>query len=231
VPTDKGTEDDSALREIATDCGAPLELVGLLASDAGEDGVAHCTSVARGAGQIGRALGMSSSEVRVLSLAGLLHDVGKSQIPAEVLDKAGPLDDAEWAQIRRHPENGAELVRANGAPEVAAWILAHHERPDGQGYPFGLRGAQIPLQARILAVVDTFDAMTSRRPYREAFSARQAVDELIHCGGSQLDAGVVRTFCRLGPRLIFGADPDRRRWEHLRARLSPAVAYAPLPAV
>jgi putative nucleotidyltransferase with HDIG domain len=188
VRTDKWIRGEGPPSELAAEYGAPLGLVVLLAQQAGHDGLGHCASVARGVGQIGLAMGMSAAEVRVLALAGLLHDVGKSQIAAAVLDKAGLLDDAEWAQIRRHPEIGADLATLHGAPEVAEWILAHHERPDGRGYPFGLGGEEIPLQARILAVVDTFDAMTSHRPYRAAFSTRVAVDELIEVGGTQLDA-------------------------------------------
>jgi putative nucleotidyltransferase with HDIG domain len=230
VRTEKWIREEGAPSELAAEYGAPLGLVVLLAQQAGQDGLGHCASVARGVGQIGLAMGMGSAEVRLLALAGLLHDVGKTQIPAAILDKAGPLDAAEWAQIRRHPKVGAELATLHGVPKVSEWILAHHERPDGKGYPFGLRGEEIPLQARILAVVDTFDAMTSHRPYRAAFSTRDAVDELIEVGGTQLDAEVVRTFCRLGPRLVLGADSERRRWASARAPRSPGVACTALPA-
>ncbi len=124
-----------------------------------------------------------------------LHDIGKVGIPERVLCKPGPLDDMEWAVMREHPAIGAQIVQPirflAGAVEI---VRSHHERWDGAGYPRGLRGEEIPLAARVFAVADCFDAMTSDRPYRLALPVRVAMDEIAAGAGSQFDPAVVEAF-------------------------------------
>ena len=116
-------------------------------------------------------------------LAALLCEVARDQIPREILDKQGPLDDQEWAQIRDQPELAAALLSDVSFDDIREWIRCHHERPDGRGYPRGLVGYQIPLEARIVAVIDAFTAMTSDRPYRAARDHEDACGELRRCAG------------------------------------------------
>src|SRR6185437_4339331 len=132
----------------------------------------------------------------------MLHDVGKVRTPIEVLHKPGRLTDEEYAIIKDHPVDGARLVEALDDDRLTAIVRHHHERLDGRGYPDGLRGEEIPLGARIIAVADTFDAITSARAYRPASPHRKALDILIKQAGTQLDANAVRAFraCYTGRR-------------------------------
>ncbi len=130
---------------------------------------------------------------------------GRDQIPGEILSKQGPLDDREWAEVRRQPELGAALLSDVSFDDIREWIRCHHERPDGRGYPRGLVGDQIPLEARIVAVVEAYTAMTSHRPYRSVQTHREACDELQRCAGSQFDPTVVQAF------LSVTARRDQRR--------------------
>jgi len=127
-----------------------------------------------------------------------LHDIGKVGVPEQVLCKPGPLDDEEWVIMRSHPTVGAQIVEPirflNDAVDV---VVSHHERWDGEGYPHGLRGSQIPLAARIFSVADSFDAMTSDRPYRPAMPVAEAIDEIWAGGGTQFDPVVVEAFLAL----------------------------------
>jgi putative nucleotidyltransferase with HDIG domain len=140
-------------------------------------------------------LGLDRQALLRLRLGALLHDIGKLAVPEAVLVKRGALNDVERAQIRRHPGAGAWMLRAIGvANEALPGVLFHHERWDGRGYPGGLAGESIPLEARILAVADAFDAITSIRPYRSARPAANALDELQRCAGSQFDPEIVDVF-------------------------------------
>ncbi len=131
----------------------------------------------------------------MLRLGALLHDVGKLSVPPAVLLKSGPLTEIEFVQVRRHPAAGVRMLRSLGAPrEILPTVLHHHERWDGAGYPRGRVGERIPLEARILAVADSFDAMTSTRPYRAPKPAPDALDELRRCAGSQFDPILVGAF-------------------------------------
>ena len=162
----------------------------------------HSRRVARYATMIAERLGLPAEEVDRIRTAAAVHDVGKVRTPIEVLHKPGRLTDEEYTIIKAHPVDGAQLVEALGDERLTAIVRHHHERLDGRGYPSGLRGEDIPLGARIVAVADTFDAITSARPYRPASPHRKALDILIKEAGTQLDADAVRAFraCYTGRR-------------------------------
>ncbi len=153
--------------------------------------------VARHAERLARALGVPEENVERVRVAALLRDVGEAGVAESILGKAGPLSDDERAEVRRHPEIGARIVGAAQTGRVGEWILAHHERPDGGGYPRGLSDHQIPLEGKILAVADAYGAMTAARPYRRPFSPKRAVAELQARAGSQFDHEVVEAFLSL----------------------------------
>jgi diguanylate cyclase (GGDEF)-like protein len=155
----------------------------------------HTTDVALLAAQTAERLGLMPDEVECIRLAAELHDVGKAAIPDAILLKPGPLNDDEWAFVRRHTVIGERIVRA--APSLAHTadlVRWHHERPDGTGYPDALAGDEIPVGARIIAVSDVFDAMVSDRPYRDGRTVDDALAELRRCAGTQFDAAVVDAF-------------------------------------
>ena len=155
----------------------------------------HIGDVAHLAQLTAEALGLAKEEVRRVRLAAELHDVGKTAIPDAILDKPGPLDDEEWSFMRRHTVIGERIISA--APSLAHTadlVRSSHERLDGSGYPDGLRGEEIPLGARIVAVCDAFDAMVSDRPYRRAMEQADALAELRRCSGTQFDAAIVAAF-------------------------------------
>ncbi|WP_316899580.1 HD-GYP domain-containing protein [Pseudodesulfovibrio indicus] len=163
----------------------------------------HCTcrhseEVAVVAQVIGLKLGLSAKQADLLHVAGHLHDIGKVGIEDAILKKPGPLTPAEFDVVKRHPEIGARIMAPitpfSGKNGIIRMILHHHERYDGQGYPYGLSGLNIPLGARILAVADSLSAMLQHRPYRKAMSYHQALDELADCAGTQFDPKVVDAF-------------------------------------
>jgi HD-GYP domain-containing protein (c-di-GMP phosphodiesterase class II) len=155
----------------------------------------HSDRVSSLAEVVARRLGWKSARLGALKLGGLLHDVGKLNLDDAVLRKPGPLDDREYNEIKRHPQAGARLIRRfQGLRPALPYILFHHERWDGYGYPTGRSREQIPSGARIVAVVDAFDAMISARPYRPPLSIRAALAELEDGAGTQFDPGVVRAF-------------------------------------
>ena len=155
---------------------------------------AHSQTVGSYAEAIARELGLSDEDVERVRFGGIVHDVGKIAVPDSILRKPGWLEPHDWEQMRRHPEIGARILRGADLPDIGSWILAHHERPDGRGYPYGLAGEDIPLEARILAVADAYEAMTSDRIYRSALPAEQARAELVRCAGTQFDKRVVDAF-------------------------------------
>jgi HD-GYP domain-containing protein (c-di-GMP phosphodiesterase class II) len=151
-----------------------------------------------------------------MHLAGVLHDIGKIGIPDSILKKPEALDEHDWIEMRKHPELGARILQGAHLDDIAGWVLAHHERPDGQGYPVGLAAGQIPLQARILAVADAYEAMTNDRVYRAAMPESEARAELKRYAGTQFDAEIVELFVKLLER-------EERTGETLTARVSRAL--------
>src|SRR5437867_6353196 len=153
---------------------------------------AHNLRVARLCVHIGRQLSMSAGELRVLARAGLMHDIGKLGIPDSVLGKHSALDESEWSLMRTHPEMGLNLLdRAGQSSREVLAVLYHHERLDGSGYPYGLKAEGIPVEARIVAVADTYDALTLDRPYRKAFTEAEARRVLIEEAKTRLDPRAV----------------------------------------
>jgi putative nucleotidyltransferase with HDIG domain len=158
----------------------------------------HNMRVAELAVAIGRKLGLPTNRLRVLARAGMLHDVGKIGIPDAVLNKPGPLDAAEWVTIKRHPELGVEILhRLPTLQQESEIVAAHHERIDGSGYPRGLHGTEIPIEARIVAVADTYDVLISDRPYRMARTRQESITILREESGTRLDGSVVEALLQI----------------------------------
>ena len=188
-----GTQDVESVVSVPRRVAALKRLSRLLeARDAETHG--HTRRVTRHAERIARAMHLPPAEVAKVRTAAALHDVGKLHTPPEILDKPGRLTPDEFAVIRRHPVDGAEMLSGIGDPDVTAIVRHHHERLDGAGYPDGLVGEQIPLGARIVAVADTFDAMTSSRTYHGASNHKRALDVLSAEAGTRLDAAAVSAF-------------------------------------
>jgi HD-GYP domain-containing protein (c-di-GMP phosphodiesterase class II) len=155
----------------------------------------HSERVSRGSAMLAREIGMRSGRLEAITYAGMLHDVGKLGVPTKVLQKSGRLTEEEFAAIQLHPMRGLEIVREIGfLDEALAGIMHHHERIDGRGYPLGLAGDEIPEFARVIAVADAFDSMTSARSYRGARPVDEAVAELRKWSGSQFDPALVDAF-------------------------------------
>jgi putative nucleotidyltransferase with HDIG domain len=151
----------------------------------------HSQTVGRLCANIAVQLGLPRERVERIRSAGILHDIGKLGVPDHILHKPGRLTDDEMAEMRKHAELGARMVSAAGMDDISSWVLAHHERPDGRGYPHGLAGEAIPLEALILAVCDAYEAMISDRPYRRAPGHAFAVQELRRGQGTQFATEVV----------------------------------------
>jgi len=182
--------------------GAELQLatvIGLAeALDIRDNGaLGHSQTVGRYAEQMAAQLGLPDDHVERVRLAGVLHDVGKIGVSDRVIAKPGPLDADEWREMRTHPEIGARLLAHPEFDDLRAWVHSHHERPDGRGYPLGLTGDSIPLEARILAVADAYEAMTADRAYRPSMGEEAARAELEAGAGTQFDAHVVRAFLQV----------------------------------
>jgi two-component system, cell cycle response regulator len=171
----------------------------------------HLTTVGRLAEAVARRLGLSDEEVTLTRLTAELHDIGKTAIPDSILDTAGPLDQSEWAFMKRHTIIGERILAAAPAlSAVAPLVRSSHERTDGTGYPDGLREDEIPVSSRIVAVVDAYDAMTSKRPYSLPRTPDEAIAELRRCAGSQFDVAVAEAFIAVwqeSPRPAWSSGP------------------------
>lgn len=190
--------------------GAVRALVAALDTREHDTGL-HSERVCSFALRIATELKLADSELRALELGALLHDIGKIGVPDAILLKPGGLSDDEWRQMREHPELGARILSATPFLEEAVVVVrSHHERFDGSGYPCGLAGDQIPLLARVFAVADVFDAITSKRPYHEALSDAVAVQEIEESAGSHFDPRVVEAFRSV----------PETEWRELRERVS-----------
>ena len=158
----------------------------------------HAMRMASVAFSLGEKIGLSNEQLNNLSLLATLHDIGKVTIPADVLNKPGKLTEKEWEIITEHPETGYRIaINTEEFAKIARSILCHHERWDGDGYPQGLEEKDIPLLARIINIVDAYDVMTNGRPYKEAISMKEAVEEIKRCSGSQFDPDLVNKFTEL----------------------------------
>lgn len=154
----------------------------------------HCRRLQRLAYATGQALGLGAARLRALDHGAYLHDLGKIRVPAAVLQKPGPLTAEEWALVRRHPIFGRELLEPTSLRHAAPIVEQHHERIDGSGYPYGLRGDEVLVEASIVAVADTYDAMTTDRVYRRALGRDAALEEIRRLAGTQLPRDIVRAF-------------------------------------
>jgi len=190
----------SMLHDLSADHSGDCSAAGLATTPHDRGTAQHSSRVGQGAALVASRLGLDAHEVDVVAWAGILHDIGKLQVPDAVIYKPGPLTEDDWAQIKRHPEIGSDMLVSFSpslAP-IAAGVRSHHERWDGGGYPDGLRGTEIPLAGRIVAVLDVFDSLTSDRPYRLRSWTEEAVVEHIRTSaGTHLDTDVVAVFLEL----------------------------------
>lgn len=171
----------------------------------------HAARVAALAEVVAESLGWDEQQIELLRLGAALHDIGKLAVSETILGKAGPLTESERAEVQAHPEEGARMVAEIGTLRAAVpSVLHHHERWDGAGYPAGRAREAIPPEARVLAVVDAFDAMTSDRPYRAALRPEQALAELERCAGTQFDPDVVAVFVQAWREGLLTMPPAAR---------------------
>jgi diguanylate cyclase (GGDEF)-like protein/putative nucleotidyltransferase with HDIG domain len=222
-------EEQLQVKRIADLNFATIEALALAIDAKDQTSQSHIRRVQLFAVALARELGMSENDIQGVKTAALLHDIGKLAVPEHILSKPGPLTSEEFQKIRAHPKIGAEIISAVPFPyPVAPLILRHHERWDGKGYPDGLKGEEIPLGARILTVVDYFDAVMAERPYHKALPFDAAVKLLQQEAGKALDPRVAEAFVRLLPELHQQA----QKLEPLLARpirtLEPAPAPRPL---
>ncbi|WP_319583214.1 HD-GYP domain-containing protein [uncultured Pseudodesulfovibrio sp.] len=164
----------------------------------------HSDEVAEVARVLALAMNLTPSQAAIIHVAGHLHDIGKIGVPDSVLKKQGPLTTVEWRAVHRHPEAGAAILEPVSALKqigVVDMVLHHHERWDGKGYPHALKGAAIPLGARIISVADSLSAMRQNRPYRDALDMDRACREIERCAGTQFDPAVVAAFHRASGKI------------------------------
>jgi len=211
IEQQKTAELNQALLEIQVTHHATIEALSAALDYRDNETEGHSRRVVRYSLEIGKVLGLARQTMEVLSRGTLLHDIGKIGVPDSVLWKPGKLDEKEWEEMRRHVDYGYRMLK--GIPflkDAARIVLHHHERYDGTGYPRGLKGEDITLGARIFAIADTYDAMTTDRPYRKALTDRDAREEIGRYSGSQFDPRIVEAF--------FDIPPDR--WLAIKDDLS-----------
>lgn len=192
----------AAAEELSSAYEATLEGWSLALEMRDQETLGHTKRAARLACELAGALGVPDEELPHVRRGALLHDIGKMVVPDAVLHKPGPLDDAEWALMRAHPVVAQEFLSRIDYLQPALDIpYCHHERWDGTGYPRGLKGANIPLAARIFAVIDVYDALTSDRPYRPAWTPEAALEHIVHQAGTHFDPAVVEIFAERADEL------------------------------
>jgi putative nucleotidyltransferase with HDIG domain len=188
-------------REMQDEHTRSILLLGRLIKAAHPYTYGHHQRVALWSSKVAQRIGLGDSSLREIGEAALLHDIGKIGIDDRLLNKIGRLNEGEWNTIKTHPELGADIIRQmSSLGHIANWVKHHHERVDGLGYPCGLKGSSIPIESRIISVVDAFDAMTggespeSGRVYRRTISPEEACDEICRCAGTQFDRDIARVF-------------------------------------
>lgn len=184
---------------------------------------------------LAKTLNLSDNLLEEIETTGLLHDIGKIAIPEKILLKPGKLTDDEFEIIKKHPEFGKRLVGGIGKLKlISNWLKYHHERYDGQGYPEGLAGEQIPISSRIIAIADTYDAMTSSRSYRRALLHQEAIDEINRCSGTQFDPELTRLFVSISDEInLIKQDPDGcySKYSYLDKFMNSTLSAAEKPLV
>ena len=219
-------EEQRHVREAADLHLATIEALALAIDAKDQTSQLHIRRVQLYAAALARALGMSESDIQGVKTAALLHDIGKLAVPEHILSKPGPLTPEEFQKIRAHPKTGADILSAVPFPyPVSPLILHHHERWDGKGYPAGLKAEDIPLGARILSVVDYFDALMAERPYHKAMPYDAAVSLLQQEAGKALDPVVVEKFLELLPQL----QPEAAKLDEVVRRPITAADSTPRP--
>ena len=164
----------------------------------------HSNRVARFCVEIATRMGMEEEKIKTLNFMALLHDIGKIGVPDEILNKPMPLDDDDFAIVKQHPTIGSDILKdITSIPDVHLGALYHHERYDGTGYPMGLKGQEIPIEARMIAIADSYDAMSSNRAYREALSKEEVIEELTNGKGTQFDPEILDVFLEMLEEDIF----------------------------
>lgn len=166
----------------------------------------HCNKVAQYSKILAKKINLPESEVELVTSSALIHDIGKMGIPEKILYKPGKLTDAEYEVIKKHTILAVDALSSAGLKDLIPSVVHHHEWYNGQGYPEGLKGQSIPLHARIVAVADVYDALTSPRVYRPVLTPEEAKKELVRVAGSQLDPELVREFLKIGQILIQNVD-------------------------
>lgn len=179
----------------------------------------HSWEVAELSRMIAAAVGLTPKQAETVHLAGHLHDIGKIGVPDAILRKQGSLTPEEWSQMKRHPETGAAIIRPvaafGGRGGIADMVLYHHERFDGAGYPHRLRGEEIPMGARIIAVADTVSAMLQNRPYRPGTSFGAVLAEIRRCAGTQFDPAVVEALESIRSRVVRYLQGESKSLAHV----------------
>jgi diguanylate cyclase (GGDEF)-like protein len=189
-------DSDGLSRDVEVSVAGTLQILMAVVSAHDRNTNEHVHRMVKLAEATAQKLQQPEEELHLIRLAALFHDIGKVGIPDAILHKPGPLTSEEWVVMRRHPEIGRHILAQAGGifEQLSHIVVAHHERWDGKGYPAGLAGEDIPISARIITVVDSYDAMISPRPYREPLSVEAARAELLRCAGSQYDPQVVEAF-------------------------------------